>query len=441
MIIAAFFGILWLIITPPFQSPDEDEHFIRAYQIAQGDILAQRCGDRIGGEIPRSIFTVRNGVNPGMKFNHEIKQSISVVIRHLREPLKPEEKIFYDFPFCSYYSPIGYIPQIIILVFGKFFQLPPLILMYLGRMFNLIFWIAIIYHGLVILPHSRRLFFLIALLPTNLYLASTVNMDATLNALTFSLLCYVFYLLDQGQKIKLKQIIMLATMFSMIVLIKPNSITFFLIFLFFPQNLFSDRKQHLLYLSFICVTAIASWGWWMVLNHHLPTPKLYWTAPQEQVKFVISNPLYFLWTSLHTLWVFKSFLIKSHIGAFGWCEVFLPNFTVFLYLGLLLYYALVENHPRMNSYVKIISLLVIISNYLLVGFLLYVSWNTVGENLIRGLQGRYYIQVAPLVWLLFSNQQPIFRNIDQRLNRPYYLYFSLLTLLIATIVLLQRYYF
>ena len=36
--IALIVGILFVFLTPPFQSPDEDSHFKRSYQIAKGNI-------------------------------------------------------------------------------------------------------------------------------------------------------------------------------------------------------------------------------------------------------------------------------------------------------------------------------------------------------------------------------------------------------------------
>jgi hypothetical protein len=39
-LLAPCFGVLVLILTPPFQAPDEFNHFFRAYLISEGRLLA-----------------------------------------------------------------------------------------------------------------------------------------------------------------------------------------------------------------------------------------------------------------------------------------------------------------------------------------------------------------------------------------------------------------
>src|SRR5262245_50539373 len=55
------FGLLFLVITPPAQVPDEPVHFYRAYHLANGKLRAVRIGDTsVGAELPRSISTTIN---------------------------------------------------------------------------------------------------------------------------------------------------------------------------------------------------------------------------------------------------------------------------------------------------------------------------------------------------------------------------------------------
>jgi hypothetical protein len=39
LVIALTFGLATMIVTPPFQVPDEFHHFYRAYQVAEGQII------------------------------------------------------------------------------------------------------------------------------------------------------------------------------------------------------------------------------------------------------------------------------------------------------------------------------------------------------------------------------------------------------------------
>lgn len=44
VIFALFFGILYAFITPPFQSVDEANHFLRSYAVTQGQIISTKKG-------------------------------------------------------------------------------------------------------------------------------------------------------------------------------------------------------------------------------------------------------------------------------------------------------------------------------------------------------------------------------------------------------------
>src|SRR5262245_59018803 len=44
IVLSAIFGIIIVTITPPLRGPDEAAHFLRAYGVAQGDIVASQTG-------------------------------------------------------------------------------------------------------------------------------------------------------------------------------------------------------------------------------------------------------------------------------------------------------------------------------------------------------------------------------------------------------------
>ena len=54
---ALIVGVSFIAITPPFHGPDEDAHFLRAYQLATGKlklVTAQQPG-RLGAELPSAV--------------------------------------------------------------------------------------------------------------------------------------------------------------------------------------------------------------------------------------------------------------------------------------------------------------------------------------------------------------------------------------------------
>jgi hypothetical protein len=77
VITAACFGLLFIIATPPFQTPDEPAHFFRAYQVSQFNLILDKKGTTYGGTFPGQLektidITMTNptiSFIPGAKYN------------------------------------------------------------------------------------------------------------------------------------------------------------------------------------------------------------------------------------------------------------------------------------------------------------------------------------------------------------------------------------
>ena len=287
VILAIIFGLVWIIITPPFQAPDEDWHFFRVFQISEGDITAFKIGDQKGAYLPRSIIETVENINPGLKFNSDERQDLELVRKYLSISLNVQEKIFHPSP--NSYSPIGYLPQLCGIFIGKFLSLSPLIIMYLGRFFNLVCWIFLMYWAIRITPTNRWLFLVIAMMPMNLFLASSLSIDALLNSLTLLYIACVFHLSSKNSEIKRKWLATLWIISVAIPLIKPVYYFIIPIFLIIPKHLMDSQKRYYGYFCFIMISSLFSTSLWHVLNRDLMVTFLPYTSPTEQFLHVLKN--------------------------------------------------------------------------------------------------------------------------------------------------------
>ena len=57
---ALIFGILLITIIPPFQSPDEDSHFKKAYVISKGKFFPTSQNGIVGYDIPTDMINYIN---------------------------------------------------------------------------------------------------------------------------------------------------------------------------------------------------------------------------------------------------------------------------------------------------------------------------------------------------------------------------------------------
>jgi len=198
---ASLFGLIFLILTPPFQVPDEINHFYKAYQVSEGKLLSVKHDDRVGGYIPTSLVKTTEPFL-GLRWNKNAKTSFKTISEQFEIPLNPEEKTFVDFPNTSMYSPISYLPQAVSIRFLRSFSLSPLSLFYGARIFTLIFWILSIFLVIRLLPFHKWLFVLISLLPMSLFINMSLSADVASNIISFILIAYLLRMAFSNGPIK-----------------------------------------------------------------------------------------------------------------------------------------------------------------------------------------------------------------------------------------------
>lgn len=104
--LAAFFGFTFVALTPPFQAPDEFNHFYRTFQVSELTFVPEKHGEIVGGTIPASFETVVNEVIGDVRWHQEIKQDFGMILSNLFRPLKLEERVFVEFPNTALCSPV-----------------------------------------------------------------------------------------------------------------------------------------------------------------------------------------------------------------------------------------------------------------------------------------------------------------------------------------------
>lgn len=106
---------------------------------------------------------------------------------------------------------------------------------------------------------------------------------------------------------------------------------------------------------------------------------------------------------------------------FGWNE-FASLDTLFpLIVGLLFIYINVSDETmrkKLTKYQKIIITLIILAIIGLIFTSLYIQWNTAEDIIIRGVQGRYFIPIIPLLtFLICSNLKLKTEHTEDGLNK------------------------
>lgn len=195
--------LLMAWLTPPFQVPDEPQHFYRSYQLSQGDVRSSVRNGEAGAELPASLSElVRHflGSTAHHLDDRRIKpQPAADTFSQFAVPLEPERKEFIDFSGSALYAPLPYLPQAAVMAVLRPTGVGPLGLMYAGRMANALAALAVTAWALSMLRSGRLVALVIALLPMTQFVTASLSPDALTIACGLALGALLLRFIEDGR--------------------------------------------------------------------------------------------------------------------------------------------------------------------------------------------------------------------------------------------------
>ncbi len=439
------YGLLFLIITPPFQVPDEPEHFWRSYQISECRLTALKRSDGIGGFLPSSLMAT---VLPFYRLimHPEVKQDRKEIIETLKVPLRPERRAFLHFANTALYSPVPYLPQACGIFMGRALNSPPLLIMYMGRFANMIIWMILVHVAIKTTPICKWLFVLLALMPMSLFEAASLSADSFtigISFLTISLILKKAFAQDEGKH----DVLYIGTASLLLALSKQVYFLLpLLLFLLIPVVRIGNRKKYFAFFSaMLCLNLGAIIIWTLnadiyrdiYIIYHKLIPTL---SAERQTAFILSNPLEYCRKIAATFIQDGRIYFDSFIGLLGWFDTQLPEGLRISYIIMLLFTVVAgpAEAAEISFMQRILIFLTMAVSILTIITILYIGWTPVGGKIIW-VQGRYFIPVAPLFFLLFYRDRPLFK-LGANGAALVMIFFAFLTLNITAYEIINRYY-
>jgi len=322
-------------------------------------------------------------------------------------------------------------------------------LLYAARLFNFFSWLILIYFALSLVPVYKWLFMLLALTPMSIFQAASISPDALTNGVAFLFISIIFRLaLDNKASFKKLDLIILIMLLIFLTLSRYAYGFMYFLFFIIPVKKSRSLRNYLkaatlLFIS-TCLTLLVG-GLFVkhIYDSVDPTVSYYGGAmdfihPYLQCNFLLTHMGYYLNTVLATFWK-HNFFIHSFIGRLGWLDTHLPYTYIIMALLTLIVMGLFENNEDVKIIIskKLIILISICTVIFTIGLLLYLSWTPVGGAVIEGIQERYFIPIAPIIFSLFSNRY-------NKLNGNTIAFISLIYVSISFLVmnysLISRYY-
>ena len=394
MAVLLIFGSIMIVMTPLGAGYDEDQHMFRVWQLSNLKMLPEEQNWR-EAKFPNIYFELSYRKQP-------LVESVGFDYWRKYGKLKLYDHGYYYRPINSRsrYAPPLLLPQAVALRYsaGRF-NLSAMSTYYMTRFAGLLTYIFLAWLAIRLIPFGKWLFTALAIAPMAIYQASTINTDTITNGIGLLFIGGTLHIADKNS-IRLKEVGELLILVSILFLSKPNIYPFILLpFLLIPPSKYSKRILYsLLILCTLILFGIEVMGW----NLISPNPGFESTGnvnATEQLKYILSNPLAFPKVILNDLRIYGPTYLKQWIGVYGYDYGSVPILTyIFFVIGIFVALFLKDDYMPSRK-ARLSLLLVFFLCYMATLLSLYLTYTAVGEGFAYGIQGRYYIPIAPLLFL------------------------------------------
>jgi hypothetical protein len=407
--LAFSFGLAVLLANAPFQAPDENDHYFRVFQLSEGTVIGEKRGREAGGELPQAVIDVTD--TGGIAFHGERKMTRGLFER-LLHPVFVDwnrvPRVFHGFPHTVVYAPPGYLPQTLAVFLGRLFRIGPLGLMYLARLGGFAASVALGFAAVRVLPVYRWTILVVLMCPMSLYLFGSIAPDGiliTTAVLVMALLARLAVRPDD-RNLEIREAAILLLLLAVLAAAKPVYVPLAGASLFFVwPKLGSLRAKSLFVAATLASCVLPALCWARVamalfVSAKGATP----IDPTAQAHHILADPMQFLVLVAHTIHVQYPFNLKWMVGTLGWGDTpmpgwFYPTFGVG-FLGCLVLES--GGGTDLGWRLRFAMIAAAAASVLLIYAAQYASWNPAGSRLpIDGIEGRYFLPLAPLVVLSF----------------------------------------
>jgi uncharacterized membrane protein len=390
-------GLLHAFINPPFAVNDERSHLPRAHELSKGRLVSPVENGERYQLVPKSYKTAiqrygRVAIAP------EARVKLRRILKDLldRSGLDQEVRVTGG---AAEYTPIAYLPQLPALGLSRWLGLSPLVALYLARLSSVLACSLLAATGVALAGSLRWAFFALGLMPMFITQAAGVSGDGMTDALALLFTA----LLAKGtfeSALSRRELGLLLLLSALLVCCKPP---YLLLSLGIPCLKIHAARQWprrvaLLALALAIDGALLA-GWRLVqgtaevdagedFGGHLALLR---ADPLQSAGMLMSS----VWANLDDLTI-QMVSVRDLLSR---QLTFVGAFVAALYLQLLAclafgVHARGEYAARMR--VRIAALLIVGSSTATFYLAMLLSFTQVGAPLIRGVQGRYFLPLAPL---------------------------------------------
>ena len=408
--LALMLGLIFQCLVTVHGVPDESTHLDTAYKYSN------------------QILFVQSSDTPGTIYKRECDARLSEMLANGLESNSYYQLLFHTFEQpsdtqlvqVSYIDGTNLVPGIVYLPaalgisVGRILGLSAMLTFQLGRIFNLLVFILLIRLAIGVTPYWKNLFGALGLLPITLQQAASASYDAIINGLVFLFVALCFHC-QSTQVLHKKQLIPTGVLAIFVAVIKGGvylPLLFLLILCFHHRSsgMYPARKRKLLLgsvLAFVLLAALALVKFMPVFHDFLTSAA---AVDKENslytIPYVLQHPLHTVYLLWNTLMKCGDDLVRGLLGGMlSWLD-FQMNwiFIILLLICLLLLINVNDDNKRLSRKAQLVISGSCLLSTLLIMLSMLVGYTKMKWNYIQGLQGRYFLPLAPAIFPLLTTK-------------------------------------
>lgn len=448
-ILAAAFGLTLLLVITPGAAPDELLHYEETLQVSNAMMFEDT---ETIDKAYLNYDSFGDHVNSAYSYNR--------FIRDINKPFELKDKKE-EFTYSATGYLAYYVPQAIGVTIARLLKVNTLKTFYIGRLTNLIFYLACVYISLKNTPTKKMLLGVIANIPIFIQQAASYSYDAFINGLVLILISFFFKWYFVEEKINKKDyIFVLITC----ILLAPAKIVygvFILLFWFVPFDRYQSKKHKTIGTLLLCAPTIV----FVLYNIIIRTigtllDGIYYEYLRENclistdistlqgyvgdddwqlynIHFILRHPIWTIKICLRSVRFYLSTWFYQSIGrSLAGSNLVMPMTIVRLIMICLAITSFREEKYTLSNGLRIAFIGACIVIALLILFTMLTGWTERGDVLIKGVQGRYFCPLLPYFFSIFGNKK---FKLPSKLDK--YVLFALIIVNFETVIYILSYTF
>lgn len=409
--VGLLFGLAFLLIVPPFMTPDEAVHLYRAYEVSEMKLPQKNEQGKSGSMLPQSIKETEDRTESLTREGYEAYDIRLTKSALFDIPLQEEKKSFYVTGGSPMYMPLSYLPHALIAGVGQMFDLPVIVTLYALRLLNLCIWLAVGFVSIKLFPWKKWSLAGVCLLPVVVFQTISVGLDATVFASALLFMAIIFKTIaDKSFRLTAKRLAILGILASIMVLGKSVLAALLPLLFLIDKKQLPARSPLLIKVGLVVAPVVIYIAWGAATSGMgSAVSAIDHSDSAAQIQALFYTPWQYILQLLNTLLlnsVTADILASSIVGNFGWLNAALPPFVVafgYCFIAFLLTVSggtavVIKRRQRL-----IMAGLAL--GYVLLTFLaMYIYFTPPESTDIKGVNGRYFIPLLILLVPLLSSQ-------------------------------------